>query len=117
MYNIDVGINYSKLNELSKLGQELSGTEVPTSRPFIGKGAYTIESGIPAGWYKNVYEKSPTTLFPIRPEFVGHAKPEIVMGKKSGLDSVGIWAQRMGISVNEQKTLAVLAEVKLKSHD
>ena len=117
MYNIDVGIKYSKLNELSELVQKLSGTEVPSSRPFIGKGAYTIESGIPTGWYKNVYEKNPTTLFPIRPEFVGHKAPEIVMGKKSGLDSVGVWAQRMGIQLNEQETLAVLADVKLKSHD
>ena len=43
--------------------------------------------------------------------------PEIVMGKKSGLDSVGIWAQRMGIQLDEQQTLAVLNEVKVKSHD
>ena len=47
MYGIDVGINYSKMNELSKLVQTLSGTNVPrTSRPFIGEGAYTIESGV-----------------------------------------------------------------------
>jgi len=48
MYGIDVGIDYSKLNELSRLVRELSGTQIPESRPFIGDGAYTIESGIPA---------------------------------------------------------------------
>jgi len=117
MYGIDVGIDYSKLNELSKLVQTLSGTQVPSNRPFIGEGAYTIESGIVTGWFKNVFEKNPTTVFPVRPEFVGHDAPKIYMGKKSGTDNIEIWTKKLGIQLNEEETLAVLQEVKLKSHD
>ena len=117
MYGIDVGIDYSKLNELSKLVREVSGTEIPESRPFIGDGAYTIESGIPAAWYKNIYEEHPTTLFPVRPEFVGHGGPQIVMGKKSGIESVSIWAHRLGIELDEEEAMSVLTQVKLRSHD
>ena len=117
MYGIDVGIDYGKLNELSKLVREVSGTEIPESRPFIGDGAYTIESGIVTGWYKNVFEKDPTTVFPVRPEFVGHEMPQIVMGKKSGVDSVAVWSQKLGIELSEEETLAVLSRVKLRSHD
>jgi len=117
MYGIDVGIDYSKMNETSKLVQELSGSKVPGSRPFIGDDAYTVESGIPTAWYRNVYEEEPTILFPVRPGFVGHAEPQIVMGKKSGLDNVSIWAQRMNIELSEEEIMAVLMEVKLKSHD
>jgi len=117
MYGIDVGIDYSKLNELSKLVQKLSRTEVPSSRPFIGDGAYTIESGIVTGWYKNAFEKNPTTVFPVRPDFVGHKMPQIVMGKKSGIDSVTVWAERLGIKLNEEEKMAVLNQVKLRSHD
>jgi isopropylmalate/homocitrate/citramalate synthase len=117
MYGIDVGIDYSKLNELSRLVREVSGTQIPESRPFIGDGAYTIESGIVTGWYRNVFEKDPTTVFPVRPEFVGHAMPQIVMGKKSGLDSVSVWSQKLGIELTEEEALAVLAQVKLRSHD
>ena len=40
MYGIDVGIDFSKLNELAALVQELSGFQVPPNRPFIGKNAY-----------------------------------------------------------------------------
>lgn len=50
MYNIDVGIEFTKMKELSQLVRELSGVQVPTCRPFIGDGAYTIESGIVTGW-------------------------------------------------------------------
>ena len=117
MYGIDVGIDYSKLNELSRLVREVSGTQIPESRPFIGDGAYTIESGIPAGWYKNMYEEHPTTLFPVRPEFVGHEMPKIVMGKKSGIDSIAVWSRKLGIDLTEDEALAVLSQVKLRSHD
>jgi len=34
-----------------------------------------------------------------------------------GLDNVSIWAQRMNIELSEEEIMAVLMEVKLKSHD
>jgi len=117
MYGIDVGIDYRKLNELSKLVQRLSGTQIPSNRPFIGEEAYTIESGIVTGWFKNAFEKNPTTVFPVHPDFVGHDAPRIYMGKKSGADNIEIWTKKLGIQLNEEETLAVLQEVKLKSHD
>jgi isopropylmalate/homocitrate/citramalate synthase len=117
MYGIDVGIDYSKMNELSKLVQKLSGTQIPPNRPFIGEGAYTIESGIVTGWFKNAFGKNPTTVFPVHPDFVGHEAPKIYMGKKSGVDNIEIWTKKLGIQLTEEETLAVLQEVKLKSHD
>ena len=117
MYGIDVGIDYSKMNELSKLVQTLSGASVPANRPFIGEGAYTIESGIVTGWYRQAFEKNPTTVFPVHPKFVGHEAPKIVMGKKSGMDNIEIWKKKLGISLSDEEGMAVLQEVKLKSHD
>jgi isopropylmalate/homocitrate/citramalate synthase len=117
MYGIDVGIDYRKMNDLSKLVQRLSGTRIPSNRPFIGEGAYTIESGIVTGWYKNVFETDPTTVFPVHPAFVGHEAPRIAMGKKSGADNIEIWTKKLGIKLTEDEALAVLQEVKLKSHD
>lgn len=117
MYNIDVGIDFSKLNELSALVQKLSGTTIPVNRPFIGEGAYNIESGIVTGWFKNVFEKDPTTVYPVRPDFVGHKKPEILMGKKSGVDNIEIWTKKLGIKVTDEESMEVLRRVKLKAHD
>jgi isopropylmalate/homocitrate/citramalate synthase len=117
MYGIDVGLDYKKMNELSMLVQQLSGVSVPECRPFIGKGAYNIESGILTGWYKNVFKEHPTTVFPVHPDFVGHEKPEIVMGKKSGLDNIDVWCRKLGIELEDNEALDVLNKVKLKSHD
>jgi len=117
LYGIDVGIHYNKLNELSQLVQKLSGTKVPASRPFVGKGAYDIESGIVTGWYRNVFKKSPTTVYPVNPKFVGHKKPKILLGKKSGLDNVAIWSQKLGVTLSDEESMTVLQRVKLKAHD
>ena len=117
MYGIDAGLNYGKMNELSKLVRDLSGVQVPSCRPFIGEGAYTIESGIVTGWFKNAFNENPTTVFPVHPDFVGHEAPQIFMGKKSGLDNIEIWAKKLGIELDENQAMDVLMRVKLKSHD
>ncbi len=117
MYGIDVGINFSKINELSKLVMDISGLEVPLNRPFVGKNAYTVESGIVTGWYRNAYNDHPTTVFPVRPEFVGHAAPDIIMGKKSGVDNIIVWAQKLGLEIAEDKKMEILNRIKRRSHD
>jgi len=117
LYGIDTGIKYDKLNELSKLVQELSDTKIPTNRPFIGDMAYDIESGIVTSWYKNVFDSYPTEIFPVHPNFIGHRAPQILMGKKSGLDNVALWAEKLGISLDMDEVKEVLDQVKLQSHD
>ncbi len=117
MYGIDVGINYGKLNELSKLVMKISGLEVPPQRPFVGEKAYTVESGIVTGWYRNAYEKNPTTVFPLLPEFVGHTRPEIIMGKKSGVDNIAVWAEKLRLKIGEDKKMEILKRIKRRSHD
>jgi isopropylmalate/homocitrate/citramalate synthase len=117
MYGIDVGIDYGKMNELSQLVRQLSGVQVPSSRPFIGDGAYSIESGIVTGWFRNAYEGDPTTLYPVRPQFVGRDHPKILMGKKSGIDNIWVWAEKLNISFSQDEALALVQAVKLKSHD
>ena len=117
MYGIDVGIDYSKMNELSQLVRELSGVQIPSSRSFIGDGAYTIESGIVTGWFRNAYQENPTTLYPVRPQFVGRGDPNVVMGKKSGVDNIWVWAEKLGIPLSQDEAMELVQEVKLKSHD
>jgi hypothetical protein len=39
------------------------------------------------------------------------------MGKKSGIDSIDVWSKKLGIELTEEEALAVLTQVKLRSHD
>ena len=56
-------------------------------------------------------------MYPVHPSFVGRDKPQIVMGKKSGLDNVWIWAESMGLELNNEEAMEVLQRVKIASHD
>jgi isopropylmalate/homocitrate/citramalate synthase len=115
MYGIDTGIKTERFTEIARLVAELSGVTQPANRPVTGDKLYNVESGIIATWVKNVGDDL-LEPFPYRPELVGQAGPEIVLGKGSGLDSVAIWLGRHGIHDAETKEIeAILAEVKGKS--
>ncbi|MFN7086554.1 MAG: LeuA family protein [Burkholderiales bacterium] len=112
MYGVDVGLDYTKLTPLANLVQKLTGVAVPTNKPVVGKSLYQIESGIIASWYKNCGEKYATELFPVRWDAVGQPAPVVVMGKGSGIDSIKLWLEQLGIEASEEEALKMTAEVK-----
>jgi isopropylmalate/homocitrate/citramalate synthase len=116
MYGIECNVDTTKLYGLSKLVRELAGVPVPPNRGIVGDRIFHVESGIISSWVKNVGHENLLEAFPFRPEVVGQAGPEIVLGKGSGLDSVLIWLDKLGLGpANEEETAAILAEVKTTS--
>ncbi len=112
MYGIDVGIRYDKLRDLSKLVQEISGQPVPSNRPVVGHDLYNVESGIIASWLNNCGDEYQIELYAYRPELVGQAPAQVVMGKGSGIDSVKPWLERFQIQASEDQAMEVLHAVK-----
>ena len=112
MYGIDIGINYDKLYPLAKMVQEISGVAVASNRAVVGDQLFQVESGIIANWFKNCGTEHQTELFPFRPEFVGQPHADVVMGKGSGIDSVRIWLDKIGVKASDQEAMEVLKQVK-----
>ncbi|HVA37385.1 MAG TPA: pyruvate carboxyltransferase [Candidatus Dormibacteraeota bacterium] len=116
MFGLDTGIDYTKLTGLSHLVRDLSGVAVPPQRGIVGDRLFQVESGIIATWVKNVGTERLTEAFPFRPEMVGQSAPEIVLGKGSGLDSVLIWLDKLGLGpATNDEMMAILEEVKATS--
>lgn len=116
MYGIESGIDFTKLFGLSKLVRESAGVSVPLNRSIVGDRLFWVESGIIASWVKNVGSERLTEAFPFRPEMVGQSGPEIVLGKGSGLDSVLIWLDKLGLGpASDEQVMAILQEVKATS--
>ena len=116
MYGLDMGIKTEKFFDLAKLVSKLTGVVQPSNRPVTGERLFNVESGIITTWVKNAGVEHLTEAFPYRPELVGQPDPEIVLGKGSGLDSIGIWLSKHGINDAETKEMeAILAEVKGRS--
>ncbi len=116
MFGVESGIDFSKLTSLSKLVTETAQVAVPSNRSIVGDRLFHVESGIIATWVKNVGQADLTEAFPFRPELVGQSAPQIVLGKGSGLDSVLIWTDKLGLGTpSEAEATAILQEVKAKS--
>jgi isopropylmalate/homocitrate/citramalate synthase len=115
LYGVDTGIKYEKLCDLSRLVRRLARHPIPPNRQIVGDHLYDVESGIIASWYKNVGERYLTEMVPFRPELVGQRPVKIVLGKGSGLDSVALWLDRIGLSADPEEMQEILLEVKAKS--
>ena len=112
MYGIDIGLKYENLYSLANLVKQLSGQAVPTNKPVVGDGLFNIESGIIASWLRNCGEDNITELFPYNPRFVGQKNANPVLGKGSGVDSVRMWLENLGITASELEIAEVLQDVK-----
>lgn len=112
LYGIDTGIRYEKLYQLSREVCKLAGHAISPNRQIVGEQLFDVESGIIASWYRNLGADRLTEMFPVLPQVVGQKEPRIVLGKGSGLDSIAIWLDRMGVKASDQEMQEILARVK-----
>ncbi len=115
MYDVELGLDTGRFHATSRLVQELAGVRVPDNRCVVGENLFDIESGIIVSWLRNCGDDFPTELAPFRAELVGNQPPRAVLGKGSGIDSIALFLEQLGIEANEDQRLALLAEVKQKS--
>jgi isopropylmalate/homocitrate/citramalate synthase len=115
MYGIDTGIRTQRFFQMAREVLDRAGVTQPSNRPVIGENLFDVESGIIATWVKNVGDEELTEAFPYRPELVGQRSPQIVLGKGSGIDSVAVWLDRLGVAATATEMQAVLTEVKERS--
>lgn len=115
MYGVDLGMNYEKIYETSKLLREISGIKVPDNRGIVGDMLFKIESGIIAGWYRNCIEKYPLELYPYKWDLVGQNPPEVLVGKSSGIDTVKILQQKYSLQFGEDEAKEIVLKIKEKA--
>jgi isopropylmalate/homocitrate/citramalate synthase len=118
MYGIDTGLKYEKMYDLSVYLQELTGLKVRQNQGIIGEDIGKIESGIIVDWYKNAYGEAPLELSPYLMPLTGHPDFEIVIGKNSGLTTVDMYLDQLGMQAEDaEQKMAILMAVKAKSFE
>jgi isopropylmalate/homocitrate/citramalate synthase len=86
--------------------RELSGYELAPWKPVVGETLFRRESGAVASQFHD-----PPSIEPYSSELVG-AERGILLGKKSGLDSIRIKAEELGLELDDEQQRRLLAEVK-----
>jgi len=116
LYGIKLDLKYDKLYELSKLVEKLSGIKMPPHKPVVGDGAFRVESGIVASWWLRLKEVNmPLIMYPYSWDLVGQKDVEILLGKKSGQDSIANKLKSLNLSLPEEEINKVLEQVKEES--
>ncbi|MEM8777875.1 MAG: homocitrate synthase [Cyanobacteria bacterium P01_G01_bin.49] len=107
LYKLDLGLDTSRLRELSQLVIEASGVALPPWKAIVGDNVFAHESGIHAhGVLQN-----PHTYEPFSPEEVGWER-RLVVGKHSGRHLVANLLNQHGISLDREESQVVLEAVR-----
>ena len=106
LYGIRTRLRLEQARTLARLVQELAGTQLAPWKAVTGDNLFTRESGAVAAQFHD-----PPAIEPYSSELVG-ARRGIVLGKKSGLDSIRIKVAELGLEVAEERFPALLEAVK-----
>jgi isopropylmalate/homocitrate/citramalate synthase len=106
LYGIPTRLRLEQARELSERVQRLAGTPLPPWKPATGENLFTRESGAVAAQFHD-----PPAIEPYASELVG-ARRGIVLGKKSGLDSIRIKVEELGLEVPDERYPEILEAVK-----
>ena len=109
LYDVDTGIDTTRITELSRMVEEKSGIPVPANKPVVGENAFSHESGIhAAGVIENSDTFEPGVM---TPEMVG-ASRQLVLGKHTGQHSVRERLKDAGFDPTEEEVREVTRRVK-----
>jgi isopropylmalate/homocitrate/citramalate synthase len=115
LYGVDSGLDTSKFYELSRLVRERASHSIPSNRPAVGERLFEVESGIIAGWYHQAIDEYPTELFPYHWDVVGQPPARVVYGKGSGLPSVAIALESLGVEADDEQMRKLVGMIKARA--
>ncbi|NNK81986.1 MAG: 2-isopropylmalate synthase [Flavobacteriaceae bacterium] len=104
--DVEVSVNESALNKVSKLVETFSGFRIPVNKPVVGDNVFTQTAGIHADGdnKKNLYFND------LLPERFGR-KRKYALGKTSGKANIQKNLQDLGISLNDAELKKVTQRI------
>src|SRR5258708_35803360 len=106
LYDVPVVLDLTKVREVSEVVQKASGYTLEAWKPLVGQNLFMRESGAVASQFH-----LPEAIEPYSAEIL-QAERRIVLGKKSGLDSIDLKCKELGGTITGDQRGPVLAAVK-----
>jgi isopropylmalate/homocitrate/citramalate synthase len=111
LYGVETGLKLEDTVRVSQRVRELCGYELAPWSPLVGENLFRRETGAVAAQFHD-----PPAIEPYSSTLVG-AERGLVLGKKSGIDSIRIKTQELGLDVPEERWPDLLAAVKALSSE
>jgi isopropylmalate/homocitrate/citramalate synthase len=109
LYDVPVALDLTKVREVSQVVCKASGYTLDAWKPLVGENLFVRESGAVASQFH-----IPEAIEPYSSELV-RARRSIVLGKKSGLDSVDLKGKELGLAIAADQRAPILAAVKRRA--
>jgi isopropylmalate/homocitrate/citramalate synthase len=106
VYGVETALDLARTRTLADRVRELSGYALEPWKPLVGENLFRRESGAVASQFHD-----PPSIEPYSSELVA-ADRGIVLGKKSGIDSIRIKCDELGLQVSEEAQRRLLKAVK-----
>ncbi|MEM6797890.1 MAG: 2-isopropylmalate synthase [Planctomycetota bacterium] len=107
-YQADTGVAAPRLVPTSRLVSGITGMDVQRNKAIVGRNAFAHEAGI----HQDGMLKERTTYEIMRPEDVGFAKTDLVLGKHSGRAALGDRAKSLGYRLPDEQLKEVFEAFK-----
>lgn len=109
LYDVPVAMDLGRVRDVSSAVARAAGYTLDAWKPLVGENLFRRESGAVASQFH-----IPEAIEPYSSELV-NAQRKIVLGKKSGLDSIDLKAKELGLEVGGSQRAVILAEVKKRA--
>lgn len=106
LYQIDTGFRFDLVRKASERLRQIAGYQLEPWKSLVGDTLFVRETGAVAAQFH-----IPEAIEPYSSELLATSRG-IVLGKKSGLASIKVKCEELGLSVAEERFPALLAEIK-----
>jgi 2-isopropylmalate synthase len=107
-FNLDTGINTTRLYPTSRLLANIVGHTIPRNKAIVGENAFAHESGI----HQHGMLKHHSTYEIMRPQDVGLSRSSLVLGKHSGRHALRDRIKELGFELDDVEFARVFEEFK-----
>jgi 2-isopropylmalate synthase len=107
-FGLETGVDTTRLYPISRLVSSITGMHPPRNKAIVGENAFAHEAGI----HQHGMLQHASTYEIMRPEDVGIAKSNLVLGKHSGRHAFRDRVRELGFELDEFETNRVFQEFK-----
>jgi isopropylmalate/homocitrate/citramalate synthase len=106
LYGVETNLRLDRVRSFAERLRQLSGYALEPYKPLVGENLFRRESGAVASQFHD-----PSAIEPYSSDLVAAAR-SVVLGKKSGLDSIRIKAEELGLDLDDDTQRELLLRVK-----
>jgi len=116
LLKIKTNVDLSRLTKISRLAEKISAFKVSGTKPIIGEYFFMKESGVSIHSAEKARQAGLYHGAAFAPELVGKKGFDYVLGKESGIVSIKVFLDRLGLKATKDEMREMLEIVKEESN-